>query len=47
MALKHVEMRGAAEGARIRALSAAGGRVYDKRHPETRIEANVIERYWV
>jgi hypothetical protein len=47
MASKYVEMRGAAEGARIRALNAAGGRVYDKRHPATRIEANAIERYWL
>ena len=46
MALKYVEMRGAAEGARIRAPNAAGGHVYDRRHPETRIEANAIERYW-
>jgi hypothetical protein len=46
MALKCVEMRGAAEGASIRAPNAAGGRVYDKRHPGTRIEANAIQRYW-
>jgi hypothetical protein len=49
MALNHVEMRGAAEGARIRALNAAGGPVYvyDERHPGTRVEANAIERYWL
>jgi hypothetical protein len=45
MALKQVEMRGAAEGARIRALNAARGRDCDERHPGTRVEANAIEQY--
>jgi hypothetical protein len=35
MALKCAEISGAAESARIRALNAAGGRVYEGHHPGT------------
>ena len=38
MALARAKMCDAAESARIRALSAAGGRVYEGHHPETRYE---------
>jgi hypothetical protein len=40
MALKRAEMYETAESARIRALNAAGGRVYEGHHPETRYEPN-------